>query len=142
MPLARTKIPENFDKFDKATKTIWKLLTRLRLRFLADTYIVHSMLFNFMVVGTSGVFLSWILFSVILRPLSMKIAPQGEFVAYVVTALCTFMWNFIWNKKWALNIKAQLIRLKREELSAAQQIIGDLLDEKDAERKSTEKNHK
>jgi putative flippase GtrA len=94
---------------------------------LARFYLWRSQMFNFMLVGASGCILGWFLFN-IFRPFLVF-----EFLAWVVTTLCVFMWNYTWNKVWSLNAFAQLNFMKRTQLQEMGERIGELLERRENE---------
>jgi len=112
--------------FDRATQIIAVIISYVSFP-LAKFYLWRSQMFNFMLVGASGCILGWLLFN-IFRPFLVF-----EFLAWVVTTLCVFMWNYTWNKVWSLNAFAQLNFMKKARLQEMQERIGEILERRENE---------
>jgi hypothetical protein len=123
-------MPNELKHYDKITKAIYHALWYIKFSgkpVVANMYVNSPMLYNFMVVGATGVFINWIVFNLFRMLIGGGIF---EFIAFVGATLCTFMWNFVWNKKWALNIHSQLLKLSVEELENVGAEVNDILNTK------------
>jgi hypothetical protein len=126
-------LPKALERYDGATKAVWKTLMAFRIPFLANWYAKAPMLFNYMIVGASGTILSWVLYEGIFRPLAvLTMAPilgmgLSTLIGVTVNTLCIFMWNFIWNRKWSLNYKNQILKMTTKELYSARDFISEII---------------
>lgn len=87
------------------------------------------MLFNFMIVGASGMILSWIIYEGFLRSLMVNFLG-GTFFGMLITTVMVFMWNYFWNKNWSLGIHSQIMHMKKYELQELHERIKVLLKQK------------
>jgi putative flippase GtrA len=81
---------------DVLTLKIYRFLKRLKIPFIAELYIKHYRLWNFMVVGASGTVLNWLLYEGIFRPLF----HFATLIGMVISTFIVFYWNYFWNKVW------------------------------------------
>lgn len=51
----------------------------------------------------------------------------GTFMAFVITTLLVFFWNYLWTKNWIFSIKSQLLSMNRKELELLRDRIEILL---------------
>lgn len=87
------------------------------------------MLFNFMIVGASGMVLSWIIYEGFLRSLLVNFIG-GTFFGMSLTTFLVFLWNYTWNKRWSLGIHSQLLHMKKHELLEISERLKVLLKQK------------
>lgn len=116
----------NAGSYDKATRLVAIIISYVSFP-LAKFYLWRSQMFNFMLVGASGCILGWLLFNI------FRLILVFEFLAWVVTTLCVFMWNYTWNKVWSLNAFAQLNSMKIAKLEEMQERIAEILERKESE---------
>lgn len=131
-------IPNEIKKYDKVTIFIWKILWYMKIgdsTFFANMYATSPMLYNFMLVGASGAVLQWILYEGIFRSMFSGFLGLGfgTFVGTATAVLCVFFWNFIWNKKWSLSIRSQILKMKPDELDATLKLITEIKNQKGSE---------
>jgi len=124
--------------YDPLTEQIQHLLIRIpRVGALfARLYLWRAMMFNFMLVGSIGLVISWILYEVIFRNIFFNLWG-GTFLGMTVTTTLVFLWNYILNKKWSLNTTAQIRSMKVEELETLRETINRLLLEKRSDAKAS-----
>jgi len=96
---------------------------------LSRIYLWRFCTFNFMIVGASGMLLSYLLYEGFFR-LFMSPFPGGLFMGMLFTTALVFIWNYFWNKKWSLGINSQILTMKREELWDLQMRVDQLLKQK------------
>ena len=96
---------------------------------LSRIYLWRFCTFNFMIVGASGMLLSYLLYEGFIRTV-MSVYPGGLFMGMMITTLLVFFWNFIWNKKWSLGINSQILTMKKDELQDLQIRVDQLLKQK------------
>ena len=75
------------------------------------------MLFNFMLIGATGMVLSWFLYEGVFRNLLLSLW-MGTFLAMMITTLLVFVWNYFWNWRFSLSMDAQIYNMNRKELLA------------------------
>jgi len=119
----KSKLP----RYDPLTEKICNLLKRVP--FAKSLYMWKPMLFNFMIVGASGMILSWIIYEGFLRSL-MANFWGGTFFGMLITTFLVFLWNFFWNKNWSLGIHSQIMHLKKPELQELNERVKVLLRQK------------
>ena len=113
-------------KYDRVTEKIQELLGKIPYvgKDMARLYLWKPTMFNYMLVGASGTFLSWLLYEGFFRPL---LAPMfaGTFIGMVIVTVLVYLWNFTWNKRWSLSLKSQIMNMNRKELEEARNILSD-----------------
>jgi len=97
--------------------------------YLSKVYLWRFCTFNFMIVGASGMLLSYFLYEGFFRTFAAGL-PGGMFLGMMITTLLVFFWNFIWNKKWSLGINSQILTMKSDELKDLQYRVDQLLKQK------------
>ena len=117
--------------YDAVSDKISQLLSRVPGvgGYLSRIYLWRFCTFNFMIVGASGMLLSYFLYEGFFRNF-MGGYPGGLFLGMMVTTLLVFFWNFIWNKKWSLGINSQILTMKKPELQDLQERVDVLLSQK------------
>lgn len=113
--------------YDPLTENISNLLERIPAA--KRLYMWKPMLFNFMIVGASGMILSWIIYEGFLRSLMVNFLG-GTFFGMLITTVMVFMWNYFWNKNWSLGIHSQIMHMKKYELQELHERIKVLLKQK------------
>lgn len=113
--------------FDPFTEQISRFLEKVPI--LRRLYLWKYMMFNFMIVGSSGLVLSWIIYEGFLRSLMVDFLG-GTFLGMVITTFLVFCWNYFWNKKWSLGINSQICGMKKDELQQLLVKVKVLLEEK------------
>jgi hypothetical protein len=98
-------------------------------KYLSRIYLWRFCTFNFMIVGASGMLLSYLLYEGIFR-IFMSPYPGGLFLGMMVTTILVFFWNFFWNKKWSLGINSQILTMKKDELELLNAKVERLLKQK------------
>ena len=113
---------------DKVTQKISELLEKIPYcgASLAKLYNWNFMMFNTMIVGATGTLLSYGLYEGMFRP-ALSVFFGGAFLAMVITTIVVFVWNFEFNKAWGLNFRAQIQKLKENELKEARYLIEERL---------------
>lgn len=86
-------------KYDRLTLIIAQTIHSFLGFTLARFYLLRHRMFNFMLVGGTGTIVSWLLFNM------FRMIIPIEFVAYVTTVLCTFLWNYVLNESWTFKYK-------------------------------------
>lgn len=81
---------------------------------------------NFMIVGASGLILSFLLYEGLFRILLVPFWG-GTFIGMFITTILVFFWNYLWNRHWSLSIDSQLLAMKKGELKVLQGKIQALL---------------
>lgn len=97
--------------------------------FLSRIYLWRFCTFNFMIVGASGMLLSYFLYEGFFRTF-MRSFPGGMFIGMMITTILVFFWNYIWNKHWSLGINSQILTMKRGDLEELHYRIQALLKQK------------
>lgn len=113
--------------YDPFTEKICNLLKGVP--FAKSLYMWNPMLFNFMIVGASGMILSWIIYEGFLRSLMINLLG-GTFLGMAVTTFIVFLWNYTLNKNWSLGIYSQILHLKKLELQGLNERVKVLLKQK------------
>jgi hypothetical protein len=118
-------------KYDGLTEQIGQLLTRIPRvgEQIAKFYLWKYMLFNYMMVGASGVFLNWFVYEILIRPFVFRFWG-GTFLGVTLTAIIVFYWNYTWNKRWSLKTDAQVMAMNKIQLMDLQEKITVLLKQK------------
>ena len=118
-------------KYDGLTEQIGQLLIRIPTigPGIAKFYLWKHMLWNYMMVGASGVFLNWFVYEILIRPLVYRFWG-GTLFGVALTAIIVFYWNYTWNKRWSLKTEAQIMAMKKPQLLNLQERINELLKEK------------
>lgn len=131
----KPKHPElNLQFHDSLTAQIAQLLVkipRVGSQFV-KLYLWRNMMFNFMLVGATGMILSWLLYECVFRILFVDMWQLwlGSFWGMMLTTTLVFLWNYSLNKKWSLNTTAQITGMKKPELEELRETIDDLLEHK------------
>jgi len=113
--------------YDPLTENIINLLERIPVA--KSLYMWNPMLFNFMIVGASGMILSWIIYEGFLRSLMVNFLG-GTFFGMLITTFLVFLWNYTWNKNWSLGIHSQIMHMKKYELQELNERLKVLLKQK------------
>ena len=113
--------------YDPLTEKISNLLERIP--FTKSLYMWKPMLFNFMIVGASGMILSWIIYEGFLRSLMVNLWG-GTFFGMALTTFLVFLWNYFWNKNWSLGAHSQIMHMKKAELQELHERVKVLLKQK------------
>ena len=113
--------------YDPLTENISNLLERIPVA--KRLYMWKPMLFNFMIVGASGMILSWIIYEGFLRSILVNFLG-GTFFGMLITTFLVFLWNYTWNKNWSLGIHSQIMHMKKYELQELHERIKVLLKQK------------
>lgn len=79
-----------------------------------------------MLVGASGMVLSWLLYELLFRPLTLGYT----FIGYIAVTVIVFCWNYLWNKNWSLSLESQIKGMTEGELLNLKYSIEALLDDK------------
>ena len=126
----RKKKPE-CPTYDPVSDKISQLLAKIPAlgSFLSRIYLWRFCTFNFMIVGASGMLLSYFLYEGFFR-IFMISFPGGLFMGMVITTALVFVWNYFWNKKWSLGINSQILTMKKNELQDLQLRVDLLLKQK------------
>ena len=126
----KTKKPGN-PHFDPVTRGINDLLNRIPKvgATISRIYLWRYMMINVMIVGATGMILSFLLYEGIFRSLLIGIWG-GTFLGMIITTLLVFFWNYFWNRHWSLSIDAQLYSMTKGELTVLQAQIKGLLKSK------------
>jgi hypothetical protein len=82
-----------------------------------------------MIVGSTGFFLSWLLYEGFFRILLGGLW-MGTLLGMLITTILVFLWNYFWNKTWSLGINSQILTMKKDELQVLQDKISQLLKSK------------
>ena len=82
-----------------------------------------------MIVGASGMIISFLLYEGILRRLLVAFWG-GTFLGMLITTFLVFIWNYFWNKHWSLSIKSQLLSMDKTELQLLREKTDILLKSK------------
>ena len=125
-------------KYDPLTERIRELLGRVPHvgSYFARLYLWRAMMFNFMLVGATGLILSWILYEGLLRNLFVNLLGDfGTFIGMMVTTTAVFLWNYELNKKLSLNVTAQIRVMKVEKLMKLRDDVNRMLVEKKSDAK-------
>ena len=117
--------------YDPLTEQIQHLLIRIPKvgALFARLYLWRAMMFNFMLVGSTGLVISWILYECVFRALFLNLWG-GTFLGMTITTTLVFFWNYALNKRWSLNSTAQIMGMKKAELETLRETINKLLLEK------------
>ena len=120
-----------YPKQDPATRKINRLILRIPKvgSRISQIYLWRSTMINFMIVGASGMILSFLLYEGLFRSLLIKFFG-GTFLAMIITTLLVFIWNYLWNRHWSLSIKSQLLSMDKAELNVLSEKIDALLNSK------------
>ena len=97
--------------------------------YLSRIYLWRFCTFNFMLVGATGFFLSWILYEGFFR-IMLSGFPFGTLFGMLITTILVFLWNYFWNKTWSLGINSQILIMKQSELQDLEYRVSQLLKEK------------
>ena len=114
-------------RYDPLTEKIISMLERSPI--VKRLYMWKPMLFNFMIVGASGMILSWIIYEGFLRSLMVNFLG-GTFFGMLITTFLVFLWNYTWNKKWSLGIHSQIMHMNKHELLELHERLKVLLKQK------------
>lgn len=125
------KKPEPIITYDPSTDTINRYLLKIPYvgPLLSRVYLWRFCTFNFMIVGASGMLLSFLLYEGFFRTF-MSPFPGGLFFGMMITTILVFLWNYFWNKNWSLGIRSQILTMKEEELLDLQKRVKLLLKQK------------
>lgn len=117
--------------YDPVSDRISQLLNKIPAvgSYLSRIYLWRFCTFNFMIVGASGMLLSYLLYEGFFRTVMISF-PGGLFLGMMITTILVFCWNFIWNKKWSLGINSQILTMKKAELQELQEKVDALLSQK------------
>lgn len=113
--------------YDPLTENISNLLEMIP--FAKRLYMWKPMLFNFMIVGSSGMILSWLIYEGLLRSLLVNFWG-GTFFGMALTTFLVFLWNYTWNKNWSLGIHSQIMHMKKPDLQELNERVKVLLKQK------------
>jgi magnesium-transporting ATPase (P-type) len=120
--------------YDPLTEQIRHLLIRIPKvgNQASRLYLWRAMMFNFMLVGSTGLIVSWFLYELVIRVVFVDMWQLwgGSFLGMTVTTTLVFLWNYELNKRWSLNTTAQIMRMKKEELKTLRETIDRLLEKK------------
>lgn len=118
-------------RHDALTAAINSLLLKIpEVGNLASSiYLWRFCTFNFMIVGASGMVLSWILYEGFFRNLLGSMFG-GTFFGMMITTLLVFCWNYVLNKRWSLGIHSQVLTMKKSSLKELQLKVSYLLKQK------------
>lgn len=98
-------------------------------KYISQVYLWRFCTFNFMIVGASGMLLSYFLYEGFFR-IFMSPYPFGLFSGMLITTVIVFFWNYFWNKKWSLGISSQILIMRKDELQKLHEKVGILLKQK------------
>jgi hypothetical protein len=117
--------------YDPVSDKIAQLLNKIPLigKYFSRIYLWRFSTFNFMIVGASGFFLSWLLYEGFFRILFASVW-MGTLIGMLITTLLVFLWNYFWNKHWSLGINSQILTMKYDELSELREKVNVLLKSK------------
>lgn len=117
-----------YPKYDPVTRKISSLAYRIpRLGpSVSKFYLWRFTMINFMIVGASGLILSFLLYEGLFRILLVPFWG-GTFIGMFITTILVFFWNYLWNRHWSLSIDSQLLAMKKGELKVLQGKIQALL---------------
>lgn len=117
--------------YDPLSDRISQLLSRIPGvgSYLSRIYLWRFCTFNFMIVGASGMLLSYALYEGFFRTF-MSPFPFGLFFGMLITTVIVFCWNYLWNKKWSLGINSQILTMKKDELMELRRNVDLLLKQK------------
>jgi len=106
-----------YPKCDPATRRINRLILKIPKvgARISQLYLWRYTMFNFMIVGGTGMVLSFLLYEGILRRI-LIVLWGGTFLGMLITTFIVFLWNFFWNQYWSLSIKSQLLNMDHQEL--------------------------
>ena len=119
------------DSWDKTSFFINDLILKIPYigKSVSRLYLWKFMMFNFMLVGSSGMVISWILYEGFFRNILVSLWG-GTFLAMFITTILVFMWNYVFNKKWSLGINSQIYIMKKHDLNILRGKVDSLLDQK------------
>lgn len=122
---------QNCPTYDPVSDQISQLLMKIPGvgSYLSRIYLWRFCTFNFMIVGASGMVLSYFLYEGFFRTF-LSSYPGGMFMGMMITTLLVFFWNFIWNKRWSLGINSQILTMKKDELQELGIKVDQLLKQK------------
>jgi len=125
------KKKKNCPTYDAVSDGIAKNLMRVPKigAFLSRIYLWRFCTFNFMIVGASGMLLSYFLYEGFFRTF-MGVYPGGLFLGMMITTILVFCWNYIWNKHWSLGINSQILTMNKPELQELNERVKALLKQK------------
>lgn len=117
--------------YDPVSDGIAKNLLRVPIigSYISRIYLWRFCTFNFMIVGASGMLLSYFLYEGFFRNF-MSVYPGGLFMGMMITTFLVFFWNYIWNKKWSLGINSQILTMNKPELQDLHERVRVLLKQK------------
>jgi hypothetical protein len=117
--------------YDPLTEKVQNLLLRIPVlgNGVCRFYLWQFMMFNFMIIGATGVILNFVLYEGFFRTLLMNLWG-GTFLAFIITTTIVFLWNYLLNLKWSLNISAQIMKMKKQDLLALRENIDKILEKK------------
>ena len=112
-------------KYDGMTEKLLEIFGKLPPRIggvISAIYLWKPMMFNFMMVGASGLCLSWFLYEQMFRNLMIGIWG-GTFMAMAITTLLVFFWNYFWNWRFSLSMEAQVANMSKQDLLELQEKV-------------------
>lgn len=125
--------------YDPVSDRIAKTLNRIPWvgSYFSRIYLWRFCTFNFMIVGASGMLLSYFLYEGFFRTY-MSPYPGGLFLGMLLTTFLVFLWNYFWNRHWSLGINSQILTMDKPELEELQCRIRLLLSQKFSNSESTD----